>query len=242
MLAKFYRDKKVSGREVMVTVIISPLPIILGESVFRVQLPLAIVILGYKLGTTYVLLNILSGFLQAFIGILYANIFFKRKPIHISNNNNEKIVFNKNVIIKGIKKSIKILKKVIPMIIIFTFLISALIELGLIEIVKKLFSPILGILNLPGEAITVLIANFAHFSAGYATVDILMKNGVLNEKQALITLLIGNIIGVTMIYLKHSIGTYVALFGRFGLKLAMVNYMVSIMVKILLITMVVILL
>jgi hypothetical protein len=51
-------------------------------------------------------------------------------------------------------------------------------------------------------------------------------------------LLIGNIIGVTMIYLKHSIGTYVALFGRFGLKLAMINYAISIVVKILLIMLV----
>jgi hypothetical protein len=48
-------------------------------------------------------------------------------------------------------------------------------------------------------------------------------------------MLIGNIIGITMIYLKHSIGTYVALFGRFGLKLAMINYTISIAVKILLI-------
>ena len=109
---------------------------------------------------------------------------------------------------------------------------------GLTDIIKEIFTPIFGILNLPGEAVMVLVANFAHFSAGYATVDILIKNGVLNEKQALLTLLIGNIIGVTMIYLKHSIGTYVALFGRFGLKLAMINYTISIVVKILLIMLV----
>ena len=77
-----------------------------------------------------------------------------------------------------------------------------------------------------------MIANLAHFSAGYATVDILIKNGVLNEKQALIILLIGNTVGVTMIYLKHSIGTYISLFGRFGLKLAAINYVISVMVKI----------
>ncbi len=72
--------------------------------------------------------------------------------------------------------------------------------------------------------------------------DILINNGVLNEKQALLTLLIGNIIGVTMIYLKHSIGTYVALFGKFGLKLAMINYTISIIIKILLIMLIILLL
>jgi hypothetical protein len=235
MLAGFYKENKINEKEVIVTTIISPLPTILGESIFRVQLPLAVVILGYKLGLIYVSLNVISGFLQALIGILYANIFFKRREVEISNDNNEKLVFNREVIIKGFKKSLKILKKVIPMIVIFTLLINYLIKLGLMDVVRGLFSPVFRILDLPGEAIAVLIANLAHFSAGYATVDILIKNGILNEKQALIVLLIANIIGVTMIYLKHSIGTYVALFGRFGLKLAMINYAVSVMVKILLI-------
>jgi hypothetical protein len=235
MLAKFYKDNKINSKETIITTIISPLPIILGESIFRVQLPLAIVLLGYKLGTIYVLFNMFSGFLMASIGITYSNIFFERKPLNININNNEKIIFNRTVIKKGIKKSIKLLKKVIPMIVIFTLLIHCLMTIGLTDVVKEIFTPIFSILNLPGEAVMVLVANFAHFSAGYATVDILIKNGVLNEKQALLTLLIGNIIGITMIYLKHSIGTYVALFGRFGLKLAMINYTISIAVKILLI-------
>ncbi|MDK2987161.1 MAG: hypothetical protein PWQ47_299 [Methanothermococcus sp.] len=213
MLAKFYKDNKINSKETIITTIISPLPIILGESIFRVQLPLAIVLLGYKLGTIYVLFNMFSGFLMASIGIIYSNIFFERKPININTNNNEKIIFNREVITKGVMKSVELLKKVI-----------------------------FGILNLPGEAVMVLVANFAHFSAGYATVDILIKNGVLNEKQALLTLLIGNIIGVTMIYLKHSIGTYVALFGKFGLKLAMINYTISIIIKIILITLVMLIL
>lgn len=111
MLSGFYKENKVNEKEVIVTTIISPLPTILGESVFRVQLPLAVVILGYKLGLIYVSLNVISGFLQALIGILYANIFFERRQINIDNNNNEKIVFNREVIIKGFKKSLKILKK-----------------------------------------------------------------------------------------------------------------------------------
>ncbi len=102
-------------------------------------------------------------------------------------------------------------------------------------LLETYLAPVFRVLDLPGEVIAVLIANLAHFSAGYAMVDILIKNGVLNEKQALIVLLIGNIISVTMIYLKHSIETYVALFGRFGLKLAVINYTVSVMVKIFLI-------
>ncbi|AEF96955.1 nucleoside recognition domain-containing protein [Methanotorris igneus] len=235
MLAKFYKENKINSRETIVTTIISPLPIILGESIFRVQLPLAIVLLGYKLGTIYVLFNMLSGFLMALIGIIYSNIAFERKFLNIDTNNNEKIIFNRAVITKGIKKSIKLLKKVIPMIVIFTLLIHCLMTFGLIDIIKEIFTPIFSILDLPGEAVMVLVANFAHFSAGYATVSILIKNGVLNEKQALLTLLIGNIIGITMIYLKHSIGTYVALFGRFGLKLAMINYTISIIIKIFLI-------
>ncbi|WP_292459835.1 hypothetical protein [Methanothermococcus sp.] len=42
MLAKFYKENKINSKETIATTIISPLPIILGESIFRVQLPLAI--------------------------------------------------------------------------------------------------------------------------------------------------------------------------------------------------------
>ncbi|WP_292459830.1 hypothetical protein [Methanothermococcus sp.] len=39
--------------------------------------------------------------------------------------------------------------------------------LGLTDIIKEIFTPVFSILNLPGEAVMVLVANFAHFSAGY---------------------------------------------------------------------------
>ncbi len=141
MLAGFYKENKVNEKEVIITTIISPLPIILGESVFKGSTAIGCIILGYKLGLIYVSLNVISGFLQALIGILYANIFFKRRKIEITNNNEEKLVFNREVIIKGVKKSLKILKKVIPMIVVFTLLINFLIKLGLMDVVRNLFSP-----------------------------------------------------------------------------------------------------
>ncbi|WP_292459832.1 hypothetical protein [Methanothermococcus sp.] len=61
-------------------------------------------LLGYKLGTIYVLFNMFSGFLMASIGIIYSNIAFERKPLNINTNNNEKIIFNRAVITKGIRK------------------------------------------------------------------------------------------------------------------------------------------
>lgn len=121
MLAKFYKESKINSKETIAATIISPLPIILGESIFRVQLPLAIVLLGYKLGTIYVLFNMFSGFLMASIGIIYSNIAFERKPLNIdTNNNNEKIIFNRAVITKGVGKSVELLKKVIPMILTYS--------------------------------------------------------------------------------------------------------------------------
>ncbi|WP_048057973.1 nucleoside recognition domain-containing protein [Methanothermococcus okinawensis] len=242
MLAKYYKENKINSKETIITTIISPLPTILGESIFRIILPLAVAILGVKLGVIYVSIIVISGFLQALIGILYANLFFERKAVKINNNDDNynsktdiKLHLTVNDIINGFKKSLKILKKIIPMIIIFTFLMDILIKLGLMDVIGYIFTPIFKIFNLPGDAITVLIANIIHSSAGYATVDMLIKNGILNEKQALLTLLIGNIITTTMLYLKYTFGNYIALFGKFGIKLTIINYSVSLIIKILLI-------
>ena len=42
-----------------------------------------------------------------------------------------------------------------------------------------------------------------------------------------ITLLVGSMAVITMIYIRYSIPTYISLFGRFGVKIAAISYLAS---------------
>ncbi|HQL59912.1 MAG TPA: nucleoside recognition domain-containing protein, partial [Methanoculleus sp.] len=60
MLAEYYRDGKVTEREVIPVLIMGAFPVVLGESLFRVQLPTALVLLGPVVGGVYTGLNLFS--------------------------------------------------------------------------------------------------------------------------------------------------------------------------------------
>ena len=118
------------------------------------------------------------------------------------------------------------------------FCIAVLSEFGVLNYISLVFEPILRGLGLPGGSVTAIIAQFMHYSAGYATVAMLLTEGLVTSKQAIITLLIGSMLSVTMIYMRYSFSMYVSLFGRFGVKIAAINYSCSILAKVAMIVLV----
>lgn len=70
MYAGLYENKRVEKEEIIPTFVMSNFPIVLGESLFRVQLPAAVVLLGPVIGTLHVLLNLFSSSLQTLAAIL----------------------------------------------------------------------------------------------------------------------------------------------------------------------------
>jgi hypothetical protein len=142
----------------------------------------------------------------------------------------------------ALKKSFTTLKKVIPVMVVAFLSIFFLLEFkpDVMNYISLFFDPVLRILDLPGECITALIADLAHFSAGYATVAALLTKGVITAKQAILTLLIGSMLIITVTYLKYSISTNISLFGKLGVKITVINYMSSMISKFIIILLVVI--
>ncbi|HNI41640.1 MAG TPA: hypothetical protein PK272_03125 [Methanoregulaceae archaeon] len=58
----------------------STFPIVLGESLFRVHLPVAVVLLGPVIGTMHLLLNLFASDLQTLGAILYTRLVLHKKP------------------------------------------------------------------------------------------------------------------------------------------------------------------
>ncbi len=83
MYAGLYDDKKVEKEEIIPTLVMSTFPIVLGESLFRVHLPAAIVLIGPVIGTLHVLLNLFSSFLQTLGAILYTRLVLRKRFLHL---------------------------------------------------------------------------------------------------------------------------------------------------------------
>ncbi|MDF2956771.1 MAG: putative membrane protein [Candidatus Alkanophagales archaeon MCA70_species_1] len=241
MLAGFYQRGEASRAETIVTVLMSTFPTVLGETLLRVQAPLAIVVLGPVIGTLYVALTLFSAFIQALWGLVISRVLAAGKKGCRGTRKNGDVHAGlvcsngralKDAVIQGIRSSGSILKRIIPAMLVALLVMDVLTAFGFMDLIATAFSPLLRILSLPGECITALIAQFAHFSAGYAAVAFLLENHTITNKQALITLLLGSMIVITMIYVKYSFAMYVSLFGRFGVEISAAAYASSMLAKI----------
>ncbi|PXF51135.1 MAG: nucleoside recognition protein [Candidatus Methanophagaceae archaeon] len=245
-LAGFYRNGRISETETTLTAVMSTFPIVVGESLFRVQAPIALVLLGPFVGGIYIFLNLFSSFLQSFAAFLYSKSHFPAQPeakkkAEIEAGAEAEVEPKSERMRRALKKSFGSLKKVIPITVVAFLVVDLLFRSEIINYIGLLFDPALRVLGLPGESVTVLIADLAHFSAGYATVAALLANGVVTAKQAVLTLLVGSLLIITLIYLKFSLSMYISLFGRLGVKISVVNYLSSLLSKVVVILLVLIL-
>ncbi len=226
-LAGFYRKGEVKETEIILAMLTGTFPMALGEYVFLVQAPISIALLGLKVGTAFVLLNLFSSFIQSFSALVYSRLTRPPQVCSIDKKDAGNLRFNRDVLAKGIGKSLSTLKKILPFLVGTMIFMDLLMRMGVLENMKLVFDPVLRVLGLPGECIAPLVMQFVHYSAGYAAIAALYSSQTITEKQALITLLVGSMAVITMIYIRYSIPTYISLFGRFGVKIAAISYLAS---------------
>lgn len=237
MLAEFYRDGKVSKDEIIPSLLMGTFPVVIGESLFRVHIPTAIILLGPVVGGMYVLFKLFASLIQTIAAIIYSRWVLNRRnryesPCNIENpSRKEGSNSNRSKISAGWKKALPSLKRVVPATILAILIFSLLLATGIMDLIGVFFRPFLGIIGLPGESTAALAAQFLHFSAGYAIVASLMAEGVLGLKEALITLIIGSMLTITMIYIKYSFPLYLSLFGRNGMRITLITYSSSMIAR-----------
>jgi len=233
MLAEYYRDGKVTEREVIPVLIMGAFPVVLGESLFRVQLPTALVLLGPVVGGVYTGLNLFSSGIQALFALIYSRRFLAgsgRAPLPVPSA--AALMLNREVVISGCRKAVPTLRRVVPVTLAALVAFSLLSATGVMDGVATAFDPLLRAVGLPGESAAALVAQFLHFSAGYAIVASLLDGGVLTFETALVTLVIGSMVVITMIYVKYSVPLYLSLFGRFGVRISLATYAASMAAKV----------
>jgi len=207
--------------ETTLAVVMSTFPVVLGESLFRIHAPIAIALLGPAVGGIYVLLTLFAAFIQTFGALIASRLLLPKRACALGGadrSEDRSIALDWQTITKGARKAYPTLRKIVPILIISMLAIEVLLSLGAgIYIAKQ----------------------FIHFTAGYATVNALLLNGVVTDKQAILTLLVGSMVVITMIYVKYSFSMYVSLFGKFGVTITAIHYASSMIAKVITILLVV---
>ncbi len=100
----------------------------------------------------------------------------------------------------GAKKGFYIgIEQILPAMILGYVIVQFLQLTGLVDILGRVFGPIMGIFGLPGEAVVVFISAFFAKAAGAATAANLYTQGIINAAQATIlimpSMLMGTLVG-----------------------------------------------
>lgn len=246
MFADLYKKGEVKKDVVVPTLIMSTFPVVVGESLFRVQLPTAIVLLGPVVGTLHVCLNLFSSFIQTAGAVFYTRVIMKKKYIageYVSPSSGERehVHFSREVVANGIKKGIPDLKRIIPVTIAAVIIFSFLLSIGLLELIGVIFNPVLNAIGLPGESSAALMAQLLRSYAGYAVVAGLLTTGILTLKQALMTLILGSMLVITLIYIRYSLPLNLSLYGKYGVHVTIITYLSSMAAKLITLFLVIVL-
>ncbi|MHC1588193.1 MAG: hypothetical protein ACXQS1_00075, partial [Methermicoccaceae archaeon] len=172
-LSALYRDGRLREGEVMCSIVMSTFPIVAGESLLRVQAPVAVVLLG-SVGVLYIALNLLAALLQSIAALLYARVWLAPKaarrehapdcpPTPSGGEHPSDAHEGGGVLAVGVKRSLPVLRSVLPILLLTLILAKALDVLGVMDGVGVLFSPVMSILHLPGECVAVVAAQLLHF-------------------------------------------------------------------------------
>ena len=234
MLAGYYQNGDLREEEVIPALIMGAFPVVLGESLFRVHLPVALVLLGPVVGGIYTGLNLFSSGIQGLFALLYSRRFLAdgQPQVAAPAAPETPVALNRQVVISGCRKAVPTLRRVVPVTLAALIVFALLSETGIIDLIAAAFDPLLRLVGLPGESAAALVAHSAHFSAGYAIVASLIETGALTLETTLITLILGSMAVITMIYIKYSVPLYLSLFGSLGVRVSLVTYAASMAAKV----------
>ena len=213
MLVEFYRDAKISRRQLFLTNFVNQFP------AFFLHLPTTFFIvipLTGRAGALYFLLTFAATLLRTLLLLCYGRMFLPRPdeddaaaPERPSRNAKALADIWAGVRRKLPRRMTMVAVYVMP-IYVAVFLANtmgwfAFMQDALAHLVVSSFIPV--------ESLSVVVLSFvAEFTSGFAAAGALLEAGVLTVKQTTLALLIGNILAFPIRALRHQLPHYMGIF------------------------------
>ncbi|MCO5381030.1 MAG: hypothetical protein NHB15_01930 [Methanosarcina barkeri] len=230
MLSSFFHKRILGERDVIVTVLIAQLPKGLHSAIFF-QAPVALSVLGYKIGLPLLVLELLVFSGITVIGILIGRRVLIKKPSEHGDNvepsSSEKKEKENGWLARAediLKKSSCEFGKVAFVLIPTTFLFTIILNLGLAKYSAEVLQPLMNTLQLPDATVIVFVASFLSQIAVLSAAGTIVVMEQITILQCLEILFIARVLHLGIGYVKTALPTNIALFGRkLGLQVTCVE-------------------
>ncbi len=210
MLSQAWREKKIDNREVIAISFLNSFPSVFSH-LYAYFIPFVIPVLGFA-GIVYTGIRFAVAAIKSFLGL-----FLTRRWNHSAPSTQE-------------LKSPSISQNTVRITVVMAttyFIVSLLSLLGVFD----LMSETLRFLPFRAEALTIAIIEFFNIRSAVVTAARFIDSG-LEWKWAVIGLILGNVISFSTRSVKHSLPMHLSLFGKFGVKIVLLNSIVTLILDI----------
>ena len=223
MLLDFYKDDKISRRQLFLTNFINQFP------AYFLHLPTTffiVVSLTGLAGLLYFLLTFVATLFRTALFLLYGHLMTDKKVSTADEEPANKGRKRASGIWANIKarlpyRLLNIAVYVVP-VYIFIFMINAM---GFFTFTRSWMAEYVVTTFMPVEALSMVILSFAaEFTSGFAAAGALLEAGVLTTKQTVLALLIGNIVAFPVRAVRHQLPRYIGIFSpKMGTQLLLMG-------------------
>lgn len=103
-----------------------------------------------------------------------------------------------------------------------------MMQLGWLGAISGFAEPATGLVGLPGESAIVIATMIFEYTSGVIIAGTLLHKQILTPVQTVGALLLGGIISMSVMYVRHSLPSKITYFGaRMGTKIAFYNLIVD---------------
>lgn len=221
MLAGFHEQDVLDTNQTIIASILSNFFSFLNHAIIFF-IPVAIPILGLTTGLIYVSSRFFISICVTVVAALTGHFMLQTRDSKSSVSKREGESDErspKQKVRDGIKSSLKVLKRIVPRLIIVYMLVSVALALNLFEPLTNL-----DFAGIPGEASLIIATGFLDTVSGMATASSLLAGGSITALQAVVALLLASLVSMSMVFFKHSLPGKIAYFGpKLGLKIALLT-------------------
>lgn len=220
MLYDFWQDGKISRYQLILTNLANQLP------AFFLHLPTTVFIVlpltGWA-GGLYFTLTFLAALLRFLLVLLWGN---RRPAVHIdpsasdntADGSEKTIPSMRSILMQKLPRRLMSVATYVVPIYVAVFLLS---HAGLFDWTRQWFAQWVVTSFVPVEALSLVVLSFAaEYTSGFAAAGAMLQEGVLSTKQAVLALLIGNVVAFPIRALRHQLPRLMGIFApKLGMQL-----------------------
>jgi len=222
MLADYREKETLSDRQTLVAVVINTFPGATSHF-FTYYVPVVLPILGMRAGVLYVGARLGIALAITVTGLVLGRVLLPRPEVFAESRDGDDRSRRERVR-EGLENSYGLLRRILVRIVVVYVAVSVLVSQGVLEEVTVYAEPLTSALGLRHEVAAVVATRVVDVTSSFVVAGSLISEGTLTEVQAVVALLLGSLLSVTVHTFKSSIPFQFSVWGsEFGTKVVALN-------------------